>query len=317
MPPFVWIIIIVIAICLSPIFYLIYSTRRDTKKEDSEFAPQVANLNQEIDSTYRLYFEDSNLSRGKKLEKMREALVKLRNKAEKKYITSHAISKTLYTSSNLSLCGVSKTHFYTNLSVWPDPIYVGIEQQYEKLVSCAEKLNYNQIKNAVDILKKVKMGGARVNAHEIALDDILYFKIEGSVSHLSNVQGGGVNLQGAVAGAIIGGGAAAIIGSQVGTETKTEIVTKDDRKVVLYIKDHGNIKPKNIKSDNIDNTIAALRELIPSKEESVVQIEGQNNTKATVAQSSADEIKKFKDLLDEGVISQEEFDAKKKQLLGL
>ena len=33
--------------------------------------------------------------------------------------------------------------------------------------------------------------------------------------------------------------------------------------------------------------------------------------------SAADEIKKFKDLLDAGVISQEEFDAKKKQLLGL
>lgn len=33
--------------------------------------------------------------------------------------------------------------------------------------------------------------------------------------------------------------------------------------------------------------------------------------------SAADELKKFKDLLDTGVISQEEFDAKKKQLLGL
>lgn len=33
--------------------------------------------------------------------------------------------------------------------------------------------------------------------------------------------------------------------------------------------------------------------------------------------STADELKKFKDLLDMGVITQEEFDAKKKQLLGL
>ena len=35
------------------------------------------------------------------------------------------------------------------------------------------------------------------------------------------------------------------------------------------------------------------------------------------AVSAADEIKKFKELLDMGVITQEEFDAKKKQLLGL
>ena len=34
-------------------------------------------------------------------------------------------------------------------------------------------------------------------------------------------------------------------------------------------------------------------------------------------QSGADELKKYKELLDGGVISQEEFDAKKKQLLGL
>jgi hypothetical protein len=33
--------------------------------------------------------------------------------------------------------------------------------------------------------------------------------------------------------------------------------------------------------------------------------------------SSAEELKKFKDLLDMGVITQEEFDAKKKELLGL
>lgn len=33
--------------------------------------------------------------------------------------------------------------------------------------------------------------------------------------------------------------------------------------------------------------------------------------------SSADEIKKFKELLDSGIISQEEFETKKKQLLGL
>lgn len=40
---------------------------------------------------------------------------------------------------------------------------------------------------------------------------------------------------------------------------------------------------------------------------------------ATVIQqnSSADELKKFKELLDSGIITQEEFDAKKKQLLGL
>ena len=39
--------------------------------------------------------------------------------------------------------------------------------------------------------------------------------------------------------------------------------------------------------------------------------------KQEVPQSNADELKKYKELLDSGVITQEEFDAKKKQLLGL
>lgn len=39
--------------------------------------------------------------------------------------------------------------------------------------------------------------------------------------------------------------------------------------------------------------------------------------KQEILQSNADELKKYKDLLDSGVISQEEFDIKKKQLLGL
>ena len=40
-------------------------------------------------------------------------------------------------------------------------------------------------------------------------------------------------------------------------------------------------------------------------------------TTPTISTSNADELKKFKELLDSGVITQEEFDAKKKQLLGL
>ena len=49
------------------------------------------------------------------------------------------------------------------------------------------------------------------------------------------------------------------------------------------------------------------------------QIRNCKNTQGQVATStsSAEELKKFKELLDMGIITQEEFDAKKKQLLGL
>ena len=46
-------------------------------------------------------------------------------------------------------------------------------------------------------------------------------------------------------------------------------------------------------------------------------MKAQNNTKNQPPISAADELKKFKELLDMGIITQEEFDAKKKELLGL
>lgn len=55
-----------------------------------------------------------------------------------------------------------------------------------------------------------------------------------------------------------------------------------------------------------------------TEDEAKAELEKQNAPTQVVAETSAaDELKKFKELLDMGVITQEEFDAKKKQLLGL
>lgn len=64
--------------------------------------------------------------------------------------------------------------------------------------------------------------------------------------------------------------------------------------------------------DNRQEVHSALSELIGK-----VQGEVPPPQRAQESSSSADELKKFKDLLDSGIITQEEFDAKKKQLLGL
>ena len=51
----------------------------------------------------------------------------------------------------------------------------------------------------------------------------------------------------------------------------------------------------------------------------LANVRNNKNPSSTIIQtsSSADELKKYKDLLDSGIITQEEFDTKKKQLLGL
>lgn len=52
-------------------------------------------------------------------------------------------------------------------------------------------------------------------------------------------------------------------------------------------------------------------------EDTIVTKSNSQNTIIQQSYSSADELKKYKELLDDGVITQEEFDAKKKQILGL
>lgn len=73
----------------------------------------------------------------------------------------------------------------------------------------------------------------------------------------------------------------------------------------------GNIKFFGIKNkDSIFNAITDIllkRQNKETKTETIIKQETSN----------ADELKKYKDLLDSGIITQEEFDAKKKQLLGL
>ena len=63
---------------------------------------------------------------------------------------------------------------------------------------------------------------------------------------------------------------------------------------------------------NREEVHTAINKLIIDRQE-------RKNTKSTVAVnvSNADELKKYKDLLDNGIITQEEFEAKKKMILGI
>lgn len=60
-----------------------------------------------------------------------------------------------------------------------------------------------------------------------------------------------------------------------------------------------------------------MEEVANYVEQQIHKIKDQKNSPTIVTSSPAEELKKFKELLDSGIITQEEFDAKKKQLLGL
>lgn len=96
-----------------------------------------------------------------------------------------------------------------------------------------------------------------VEHHNINVSKILYFVKDGDISYTTSVSGGGVNIKGAVAGAVIAGGAGAIIGSR--NEISSKTIKHDNRKVIMKFTDG---KEKSFPIDDYD----CLLKIIPKKE---------------------------------------------------
>lgn len=85
--------------------------------------------------------------------------------------------------------------------------------------------------------------------------------------------------------------------------------------MILHIKTIGDedLQYGNIYKEKITSAVTIIDDIVKKYKNA-----GSAATTQVVQQASAaDELKKFKELLDMGILTQEEFDAKKKQLLGL
>ncbi|UYZ34963.1 SHOCT domain-containing protein [Clostridium beijerinckii] len=127
----------------------------------------------------------------------------------------------------------------------------------------------------------------------------------------------------AVAGGVLFGGIGAIVGGVTGgkksktvcTSLKIKITVNDINNPVVYLKF---LSSETKKSSFIYKTAFNSAQECLSVLQLITNI--QEKEQEEVAQpvvSSADEILKFKSLLDNGIITQEEFESKKKQLLGI
>lgn len=126
----------------------------------------------------------------------------------------------------------------------------------------------------------------------------------------------------AVAGGVLFGGIGAVVGGVTGgkksksicTSLKIKITVNDINNPVVYLKLLGAETKKNSfiykTACNSAQECLSVLQLINNSQEV------QEDNAAPIA-SAADEILKFKNLLDSGIITQDEFEAKKKQLLGI
>lgn len=113
-------------------------------------------------------------------------------------------------------------------------------------------------------------------------------------------------------GAIIGGVTSKKKSKSLCNSLKVKITTKDINNPVVY----ANFVTTSVKKSSI---IYKIGFDLAQKCLSTLQliVNGNQEVKETPIGSEADEILKFKNLLDQGIITQDEFEAKKKQLLNL
>ena len=147
----------------------------------------------------------------------------------------------------------------------------------------------------------------------IPVSNIKHYKIVGQERSETRVRStnDGINVKGAIIGGIIAGDAGAVIGSQ---HNKGQIVSNtehfDERYVELYYEGNG-------VTQKIKLSITAypvLEKCIPEKEYDYVL---SNASLCDAAPDKFEEIKKYTSLMDDGIITQEEFETKKKELLGV
>lgn len=150
---------------------------------------------------------------------------------------------------------------------------------------------------------------------EIDIDEIRMFRRDGELYRETKITGGGgggSSVAGALIGGVIAGQTGALIGSRKGTqEIKSEIVTHDSRKVLLTAKEE--------EYEFCHNDFDAFMRLIPQKEQSNVyaQSVSAEQERQENSGSVSGQIKELASLRDEGIITEEEFQTKKTELLSI
>lgn len=154
------------------------------------------------------------------------------------------------------------------------------------------------------------------NTITLKYSDLLDFEVKSDGETITKGK-----LSSAVVGGLLLGGVGAIVGSNIGAKRSSK--TCDELKIKLYTKNKNLLNayivlidsPVRIKSKKYQIACRKLDECINTFQ--VIFNENSNEKNERKTTSSAEEIRAYKKLFDDGIITNEEFEHKKKQLLGL
>jgi hypothetical protein len=156
----------------------------------------------------------------------------------------------------------------------------------------------------------VQNGEYNINKREILIQDINYYVVEGEFTRETKISGGGTSIGGAIVGAVVAGGVGAVIGSR--KSIKSEIINHDNRKVVLVYKNNNEV----IRESFEISYLVVFEKLIPDKDINYVNTQVKSLAMKETKVEVVSEILKIKELLKEKLISIEEFEKLKMEILG-
>lgn len=154
------------------------------------------------------------------------------------------------------------------------------------------------------------------NGMKIKLSDIKYYRIVGDkyiTTEVTGGGGGGSSIKGAIIGGIIAGEAGAIIGSRIPVESvKSSSSVHDKQNVLMYSNDSSVILKFNSKVYDV------LLNLIPEKEYEYTILEAKETNQNTISDTIdiKSKLKELKSMFEEDLITEEEYNSKKQEILG-
>ena len=200
------------------------------------------------------------------------------------------------------------------------PEALEIINSFDPTYDAAPFAKFNDDKRQMILSSKIHKSYKSSNYILFDYDQLVDFEL---LEDGTSVASGGVGR--AIAGGILFGGVGAVVGSVTGKRTekcqelKVKMTVKDYKDPVFYI-DLISF-PAEVKKDSSEYaTLMKQAQAVVSKLQLIAESESNNAPSSNGTQSKTDvteELRKFKGLLDNGIITQEEFDAKKKELLGL
>ena len=168
----------------------------------------------------------------------------------------------------------------------------------------------------------------RVKGFYIPLSNIEYFSMGGQKYATTEITGGGgkiggSSLTGAVVGGVVAGEAGAIIGSRKQTTIdpiQSHTRVHDETEAYIKYKDQNGILKEIVSDRNADGFFNALKKVIPEKEYAYILSQNltqpKRDNQVTEGKNSVEErLIKAKELLEKGLITQEEYDKKRQDIL--